>query len=139
MRQLVYTKFISNNRASFHLRWKENLLKHQKVSKYYENDCRQQHVRGNICFYFFFSSCDHNIYILIVTRLFEAAATDMRYFARSKFSRSLVHKKNFSLIWQVVFKSGYVRILSREVGYLLNELGEKSRATIILGKFVNKP
>ena len=24
---------------------------------------------GNICFDFFFSSCDHNIYILIVTRL----------------------------------------------------------------------
>ena len=32
----------------------------------------------------------------------------MRYFARSKFSRSLVHKKNFSFIWQVVFKLGYV-------------------------------
>ena len=25
-----------------------------------------------------------------------------------KFSSSLVHKKNFSLIWQVVFKLGYV-------------------------------
>ena len=32
----------------------------------------------------------------------KAAATVMRYFARSKFSRSLLHKKNFSLIWQVV-------------------------------------
>ena len=31
--------FISNNRASFHLWWKENLVKHQRVSKYYENDC----------------------------------------------------------------------------------------------------
>ena len=40
MRQLVYTLFISNNCASFHLWWKENLVKHQKVSKYYENDCR---------------------------------------------------------------------------------------------------
>ena len=34
--------------------------------------------------------------------------TDMRYFAGIKFSRSLVHKKNFSLIWQVVFKLRYV-------------------------------
>ena len=25
--------------ASFHLWWKENLIKHQKVSRYYENDC----------------------------------------------------------------------------------------------------
>ena len=37
----------------------------------------------------------------------KAAATDMRYFPRSKLSRSLVHKKNFSLIWQVVLKLGY--------------------------------
>ena len=38
----------------------------------------------------------------------KGAATDMRYFVRSGFSRSLVHKKNFSLIRQVVFKLGYL-------------------------------
>ena len=38
-RQLVYNMFVSSNRASFHLWWKENLVKHQKVSKYYKNDC----------------------------------------------------------------------------------------------------
>ena len=32
--------FIANNRVSFHLWWKENLVRHQKVSKHYENDCR---------------------------------------------------------------------------------------------------
>ena len=31
--------FKSNNRPSFHLWWKENLVKHQQVSKYSENDC----------------------------------------------------------------------------------------------------
>ena len=31
--------FLSNNRVSFHLCWKKNLVKHQRVSKYYENDC----------------------------------------------------------------------------------------------------
>ena len=37
---------------------------------------------------------------LKITHVFavKGAATDMRYFAWSKFSRSLVHKKNFSLI-----------------------------------------
>ena len=30
---------IANNHALFHLRWKENLLNYQKVSKYYEDDC----------------------------------------------------------------------------------------------------
>ena len=34
----------------------------------------------------------------------KGAATDIGYFASSKFSRSLVHKKNFSLILQVVYK-----------------------------------
>ena len=31
--------FISNNRKWFHLWWKKDLLKHQRVSKHYENDC----------------------------------------------------------------------------------------------------
>ena len=31
--------FISNNRPWFYLWRKENLVKHQKVSKYYETDC----------------------------------------------------------------------------------------------------
>ena len=42
MRQLIWTKFISNNRPSFHLPWKENLVKHRKVWKYYETDCRSR-------------------------------------------------------------------------------------------------
>ena len=40
VRQLVYTIFVTNNQALFHFWWKENLLKHQKVSKYYEHGCR---------------------------------------------------------------------------------------------------
>ena len=34
-------QFITNNHASFPLWWKESLLKHQKVSKYYKFDCLQ--------------------------------------------------------------------------------------------------
>ena len=40
MKQLVYTMFITNG-ALFHLWWKENLVKHQNVSKYYDYDCLQ--------------------------------------------------------------------------------------------------
>ena len=39
MRQLVHTMFISNNRASFQLWWKESLVEHQKVSKYFAIGC----------------------------------------------------------------------------------------------------
>ena len=71
----------------------------------------------------------------------KAAATDMKCFARSKFSRSLVHKKNSGSTCQVVVtfriltfvKRGSIPLLS------LNELGEKSPATKTLGKFVSKP
>ena len=50
-----------------------------------------------------FKKCKYFIAVM-----FKGAVTDMRYFARCKFSTSLVDKKNFSLIWQVVFKLGYV-------------------------------
>ena len=39
MRQNVYAMFISDNHALLHFWCKENLVKHQKVSKYYLNDC----------------------------------------------------------------------------------------------------
>ena len=38
---ILGTMSISNNHAFFHLWWKENLVKYQNVSKYYENYCRQ--------------------------------------------------------------------------------------------------
>ena len=44
----------------------------------------------------------------IILLINKVAATDLRYFTTSKFSRSLVHKKYFSLISPVVFKLGYV-------------------------------
>ena len=37
--QLVYIMFISNNYALFYLWLKDKLVKHQKVSKYYKNEC----------------------------------------------------------------------------------------------------
>ena len=40
VRQLENIIFISNNHASFHLWWKENLVEHRKFSKYYDHDCR---------------------------------------------------------------------------------------------------
>ena len=40
--------------------------------------------------------------------ILKGAVTDMRYFAKSKFFRSQVQKKNFSMIWEVVSDLGYV-------------------------------
>ena len=33
-------QFVTNNQASFHLRWNEKLVKHQEFSKYYYHGCR---------------------------------------------------------------------------------------------------
>ena len=41
VKQLVHTMLIANNYDSFHLWWKENLVKNQNVSKYYNPDCRR--------------------------------------------------------------------------------------------------
>ena len=41
VRQFVYTMYISNNPTLCHLLLKENLLKHRRVWKFYENDCLQ--------------------------------------------------------------------------------------------------
>ena len=64
----------------------------------------------------------------------------MRYFAKSKLSKSLVHKKNFSLIWQEFLSWDTYFVNRGRIPYFsLNELEEKSLATIIFGKFVNNP
>ena len=46
--------------------------------------------------------------VLLSSEQLKIAATDVRYFARSKFSKSLVHKEHFNSIWQVAFKLGYL-------------------------------
>ena len=40
MKQLVYTMLISNNHTSLGKWGNEYLVKHQKDSNYYENDCK---------------------------------------------------------------------------------------------------
>ena len=63
----------------------------------------------------------------------------MRYFARSKFSRTFVHKKN-GLIYLVVFEQEHFFIKAGRKSRLnLNEIGRSSRTAIALGNFVNKP
>ena len=42
--QLVYTMFITINHASFHLWLKKNLVKHKKVSKFFDHDYLQNFV-----------------------------------------------------------------------------------------------
>ena len=69
MRQLIYIMLITNNHASFHLYWKQNLLIYQIVWNYYEHSCLQNflllfmslltvlivkssHILAGICFIF---------------------------------------------------------------------------------------
>ena len=52
MRLLVYTLFITNNRASFHFWLKQNLVKHQKVPQYYFHDCRLSKFMQFCSFYY---------------------------------------------------------------------------------------
>ena len=57
----------------------------------------------------------------------KVAVIDMRHLARSKFSRSLVRKKNFGLMWREVFKLDYLFVKVGRIAYWnLNELVVKS-------------
>ena len=40
MKQLAYTMLFNNNHTSLEKGWNEYLVKHQKDSNYYENDCK---------------------------------------------------------------------------------------------------
>ena len=74
-----------------------------------------------------------------ISKTIKTAAPDTKYFVRSRFSRSLVQKKNFGLIWQVVFKLNTFFVKGGRIPLLsLIEVDEKYRATNFLGDFVNK-
>ena len=63
--------FISNNRTSFHLWGKKNLVKHREVSKYNETDCR-------ICCH-----CSVNLLVLLFAAK-EVSGYDMIHFREKK-------------------------------------------------------
>ena len=107
MTQLVYTMFIINNCASFHLCWKENLVKHQKVSKYYENDCGFC-VSGTLGI---------NRLIITIHRLFILGKSIFSLFSRMKKDQNLKWKQKIkrcgspsTLLQWVTFKQGYYMI-----------------------------
>ena len=54
----MYAVFIRNNRAPFHLGLKENLVKFQKVTKDYENDCSTEWQPVQT-FKFYMRNCGH--------------------------------------------------------------------------------
>ena len=88
----------------------------------------------------FFVKYSWSILLKYSWSMLKGAATGMRYFARSKFSRNLVHKKR--LAWYDKYFSSYDMYLVKRgrIPFLsLNELGEKLQAKLILCKFVNKP
>ena len=76
--------FVSNNRTSFHLWWKENLVKHGKVSKYYQTDCR---------------SCSRNALILqsLLICSFQVCSFKINHMY-------LKSQKSFSFIYVIIFK-----------------------------------
>ena len=80
--QLLYTMLITNNHAPFHLWRQENLEKHQKVSKYYDQDCSfcflpdfdMEIVTSSLCFFFhngWFIICNlRGIYFILVSVIY---------------------------------------------------------------------
>ena len=73
-----------------------------RITQHYKKT-RKTRRRGGIWIYVqkgskFNIRDDIGIFNELMETLLKGAVTDMRYFVRSKFSRSLVHKKNFTLV-----------------------------------------
>ena len=51
---------------------------------------------GNVCFDFFFSSCDHNIYILIVNRLLKNQLSFMSF--QLSFNKQQISHENVAMV-----------------------------------------
>ena len=93
------------------------------------NLCHNAEV-PHICLYIYWAKLTRKVLSTHNTLMLKAAAADMRYFPRSKFLGSLVHKGNFGLILQVVFKLSYLFVKGVRISLLsLNEFKEKLKAT----------
>ena len=100
MRQLLYTMCITNNHDPFHLWWKKNLVKHQKVSKYYDQDCRLSLFLT--CFYFRKPYCNTVFQISQIFLAFKTYISGAGNIKKKSFSRKI---GLLSLSFEIINKS----------------------------------
>ena len=78
--QVVYTMVINNNHILFHL-WSKNNLVKQKVSKYYQNDCRIHYQSDYQRYYGFdngFWKVELNIYEYFIA-IYDTKFLDLKF------------------------------------------------------------
>ena len=106
MRQLVYTTFISNNRTSFHSWWKKNLVKHLKVSKHYETDCRRFFsYHWSIAVFIYFAKFYFKVLKFFLQQFFkfnQNIYTSSSLFYLSKLYKLLDFKNHFCTFWSII-------------------------------------
>ena len=88
MKKTVFKQLLKFFKRTYYNRWFEFLVEYKFTQPVSFSLLRNAHA------------IDHFLHFLKKvesTNVFKGAVADMRYFARSKFSRSLVHEKIFSL------------------------------------------
>ena len=120
MRQLVYTMFISYNRTSFHLRWKENLVEHRKVSKYYETGFRYWIIK-------FINSFLSRIFTSVNSMLSHSRIYFIWWDPKSSLFRFLIDSSNFATMLTKIFFKG-----SRNSIFTINNLSFSMKLIILL-------
>ena len=88
MKKIVFKQLLKFFKRKHYNRWFEFLVEYNFTLPVSFSLVRNAHA------------IDHFLHVLKkgeFTNVFKGAVTDMRYFERSKFSRSLVHEKIFSL------------------------------------------
>ena len=120
VRQLVYTMFISYNRTSFHLRWKENLVEHRKVSKYYETGFRYWIIK-------FINSFLSRIFTSVNSMLSHSRIYFIWWDPKSSMFRFLIDSSNFATMLTKIFFKG-----SRNSIFTINNLSFSMKLIILL-------
>ena len=120
VRQLVYTMFISYNRTSFHLRWKENLVEHRKVSKYYETGFRYWIIK-------FINSFLSRIFTSVNSMLSHSRIYFIWWDPKSSLFRFLIDSSNFATMLTKIFLKD-----SRNSIFTINNLSFSMKLIILL-------
>ena len=127
VRRLGYTMFIRNNGSSFHMCWKENLVKLQKVSKYYETDSlhifllifmfllttnfvKNSHISARIVFIFLIGVLNRTWNAFNTKFLCRGKDCKSTYEVRAAFT-FFVNLIALNLVWNIVKKLGFIKIV----------------------------
>ena len=113
-RQMVCTMFKINNRASIHLWWHDNFVKHQKISKYWKTSEHKGEIKE--------FSCDETLSLSLWNHLVTSKKITWETIQKSKKTKEPLRLKDSNVtVIDLMQSFAYLRIPSIEYFVSFNE------------------